>query len=98
MSAVFGPGDRVRCIKAWNGGNPLVFGRVYTVGNLRPELTGRAVCELCRATEVVGFDLMEFRPEPLAAWCPCAFAPTWDDDEVPQTVEEINELIGSAMK
>ena len=45
-----------------------------------------------------GFDLMEFRPAPLAAWCPCAFAPTWDDDEVPQTVEEINELIGSAMK
>jgi hypothetical protein len=93
VSATFGPGDRIRCIRAdsFPGLPQLAVAppNIYTVARMRHEppkqsLTGQPgmwFCQVCgeAGDAAIPFDLMEMPPHPRWAWCHCCFAPTWDE-------------------
>lgn len=82
MSAAFGPGDRLLCVRSCNDDGCIVVGSVYTVHRLdrpfgsRPITTWECLC--CGERDGPAVFLIEVPSS--YGWCPCHFRPTWEDD------------------
>jgi hypothetical protein len=93
MSAAFGPGDRLRCVRgADHGDATITAGEIYTarsVGCPMPPWVTEWVCTCCSETDSDGVRLMERTSA--FGWCPCHFRPTWDEETAIETTTKERE-------
>lgn len=98
MSAAFGPGDRLRCIRSdqnkYFPGVGIAAGELYTVARLHP-VWDCWPCDLCGDNVTDGIVLME--PSATGdcgcSWCGCCFKPTWEDDQTSLAIYQTAEAV-----